>query len=104
MPRKDIPPPGQGKRSQRKAWRDNADQAIAIYHLTAEKTPEATATEELEAMSQALPYWDDAPQPQLQSQSPKLQQKSYTEQEAQELVEKAYQEGWQQGIEEGYKL
>ena len=52
-------------------------------------------------MSQALPYWDDAPQPQSQSPQP---QQYYTEEEAQELVEKAYQEGWQLGMEEGYKL
>ena len=64
MPRTDVPPPGQGKRSQRKAWRDNADQTIAIYNITAEETPKSIATEDLEAMSQALPYWDDAPQPQ----------------------------------------
>jgi len=98
MPRKDVPLPGQGKRGRRKAWRDNADQAIAIYSLTAEEMPEIIATEEV--MSQALPYWDDeAPQP--QSQSPR---QAYTEEEAQELVEKAYQDGWQQGMEEGYKL
>src|SRR5271168_1452822 len=79
MPRKDVPLPGQGKRGRRKAWRDNADQAIAIYSLTAEEMPEIIATEEV--MSQALPYWDDkAPQP--QSQSPR---QAYTEEEAQEL-------------------
>jgi hypothetical protein len=50
-------------------------------------------------MSQALPYWDDAPQPQSPTRS-----HIYTEEEAQELVEKAYQEGWQQGMEDGYKL
>src|SRR5271168_1385497 len=98
MPRKDVPLPGQGKRGRRKAWRDNADQAIAIYSLTAEEMPEIIATEEV--MSQALPYWDDeAPQP--QSQSPR---QASTEEEAQELVEKAYQDGWQQGMEEGSKL
>jgi flagellar biosynthesis/type III secretory pathway protein FliH len=96
MPRTDVPPPGQGKRSKRKAWRDNSDQAIAIYGLTAAE--ETLATEE--EMSQVLPFWDDdVPQP--QSQSP---QQTYTKEEAQELVEMAYQEGWQQGMEEGYKL
>jgi flagellar biosynthesis/type III secretory pathway protein FliH len=58
---------------------------------------ETTDTEDLEAMSQALPYWDNAPQPQSQ-----LRSHLYTEEEAQELIEKAYQEGWQQGMEEGY--
>ena len=102
MPRMDVPPPGQGKRSQRKAWRDNANQAIAIYSLTAAETPEEKAIEEdLEAMSQALPYWDEEQQPHSQSQS---HSHSYTVEEAQELVERAYQEGWQQGLEEGYKL
>ena len=76
MLRTDVPLPGQGKRGQRKAWRDNADQAIAIYSLTAEEMPETIATEE--AMSQALPYWDDEV-PQLQSQSP---QQTYTKEEA----------------------
>jgi hypothetical protein len=80
------------------------DQAIAIYSLTVEETPETITTEE--AMSQVLPYWDDdvpQPQPQSQSQSQSSQQ-TYTTEEAQELVEKAFQEGWQQGMEEGYKL
>jgi flagellar biosynthesis/type III secretory pathway protein FliH len=54
-----------------------------------------------ETLSQELPYWDDTPQPQSQSQS---RSHFYTEEEAQELVEKAYQEGWQEGLEEGYKL
>jgi flagellar biosynthesis/type III secretory pathway protein FliH len=97
MPRTDVPLPGQGKRSQRKAWRDNADRAIAIYSLSAEEIPEATTEE---SMSQALPFWDDA-RPQQQSQT---HSNIYMEEEAQELVEKAYQEGWQQGMEEGYKL
>jgi hypothetical protein len=102
MPRTDVPAPGQGKRGRRKAWRDNADQAIAIYGLTAEETPNTIAMEE--EMSQAFPYWDDdIPQPQSQSQSQSPQQ-TYTKEEAQELVEMAYQEGWQQGMEEGYKL
>ena len=101
MPRTDVPPPGQGKRSRRKAWRDNADQAIAIYGLTAEEAPETTATDETDTMSQALPYWDDVPQLQPQPQS---QSQTYTEEEAQELIEKAYHEGWQQGMEDGYKL
>ena len=50
-------------------------------------------------MSQVLPYLDNTSQPQLPPHS-----HIYTEEEAQELVEKAYQEGWQQGMEEGYKL
>jgi hypothetical protein len=96
MPRTDVPPPGQGKRSQRKAWREKADEAIAVYDLTADETPESLATEE--ATSQALPYWDDeVPQPQSQ-------QHTFTREEAQELIEMAYQEGWQQGMEDGYKL
>ena len=40
----------------------------------------------------------------LQPQSHSQEHHIYTEEEAQELVEKAYQEGWQQGMEEGYKL
>jgi hypothetical protein len=104
MPRTDVPAPGQGKRGRRKAWRDNADQTIAIYGLAVEETPETKGTEDLETLSQVFPYWDDdIPQPQPQSQSPQPQQ-HYTEEEAQELVEKAYQEGWQQGMEEGYRL
>ena len=67
MPRTDVPPLGQGKRSKRKAWCNNADQAIAIYSLSAEETSEIKATEESETLSQALPYCDDAPQPQSQS-------------------------------------
>jgi hypothetical protein len=55
-------------------------------------------------MSHALPYWDDAPQPQSHSHSPKQEYQSYTEEEVQELVEKAFQDGWQEGMEEGYKL
>jgi hypothetical protein len=102
MPRTDVPPPGQGKRSKRKAWRDNTDHAISVYSLAAEEIPETIDTEE--TMSQVLPFWDDAPQLQSQSQSPQLQQQMYTEEEAQELIEKAYQDGWQQGMEEGYKL
>ena len=77
------------------------DQTIAIYGLTAYETPETTATEEA---SQALPYWDDAPELQPQSQSLAQQQQTYTKEEAQELIEMAFQEGWQQGMEEGYKL
>ena len=50
-------------------------------------------------MSHVLPYWDNAPQ----QQSPPCSH-IYMEEEAQELVEKAYQEGWQQGMEEGYRL
>ena len=102
MPRTDVPPPGQGKRARRKAWRDNADQATTIYSLTAEETA-GTAAEE--GMSHELPFWDDAlaPQPQSQSQSQQPRQ-HFTEEEAQELVEKAYQDGWQQGMEDGYKL
>ena len=50
-------------------------------------------------MSQVLPYWDNTSQLQL---PPHLH--IYTEEEAQELVEKTYQEGWQQEMEEGYKL
>src|ERR1700678_3132582 len=100
MLRKDVPPPGQGKRSKRKAWRDNADQTIAIYSLATAETLEATPLEDMEAMSHILPYWDDKVL-QPQSQSPRH---TYTEEEAQELVEKAYQDGWQQGMEEGYKL
>ena len=99
MPRTDVPPPGQGKRSQRKAWRDKADQDIAIYSLAVEETPEIKATEDTDALSHALPYWDDAPYPQLQSHS-----LIYTEDEVQELIDQAYQEGWQQGVEEGFKL
>jgi hypothetical protein len=57
---------------------------------------EAVVTEEPEAMSQALPYWDDALELHLHLQSPEPQQ-TYTKEEAQELVEMAYQEGWQQG-------
>jgi len=103
MPRTDVPPPGQGKRSQRKAWREKADQAIALYSLSAEETPEIIATEE--AMSQALPYWDDdILQPQPQSPKQWHPSRTYTEEEAQELIDMAYQEGWQQGLEEGYKL
>ena len=97
MPRTDVPPLGQGKRSKRKAWRDNTDQAIAIYGLTAAITPETTVVEDVEAMSHMLPYWDDTPQQQSQSQP--QHHKTYTEEEAQELVEKAYHKGWQQGIE-----
>ena len=106
MPRTDVPAPGQGKRSRRKAWRDNlnADQSIAIYGLAAAETPETIPVEDLEAASQALPYWDDAPQPHSHSHSPGSQQHVYTEEEIQELVEKAYHEGWQLGVEEGYKL
>jgi hypothetical protein len=104
MPRTDVPPPGQGKRSQRKAWRDKADQNIAIYSLTAAESSETTPIEDVEAMSHALPHWDDAPQLHSRSQSPEPQQQTYTKEEAQELVEKAYQEGWQEGMEEGYKL
>ena len=100
MPRTDVPPPGQGKRARRKAWRDNADQATTIYSLTAEETA-GTAAEE--GMSHELPFWDDALAPQLQPQSQQPQQ-HFTEEEAQELVEKAYQDGWQQGMEDGYKL
>ena len=74
---------------------------FAIYSLAVEETPEIIGTGDLEAMSQPLPYWDDAPQPQSQSPQP---QQYYTEEEAQELIEKAYQEGWQLGMEEGYKL
>ena len=101
MPRTDVPPPGQGKRSLRKAWRDNADQTIAIYGLTAEETKETEAIEDTELIpwSHELPYWDDTPQPQPQSRS-----NTYTEEEVQEQVERAYQEGWQQGMEDGYKL
>jgi hypothetical protein len=101
MPKTDVPPPGQGKRSQRKAWHDKADQTIAIYGLTAAEAPEPTAIEDLEVMSHMLPYWDDALQPQPQSQS---RSNIYTEEEVQEQVERAYQEGWQQGMEDGYKL
>ena len=97
MPRTDVPPPGQGKRSKKRAWRENADQAIAIYGLTAEEAPEIEAIEDLEAMSHALPYWDDMPQVQSRSQI-------YSEEEVQEMVERAYREGWQEGVEEGYKL
>ena len=100
MPRTDVPAPGQGKRSKKKAWRDNADQSIAIYNLAAAETPESSAIEDSEATSQALPYWDDdVPQPQSHST-----QQTYTIEEAQDLVEMAFQEGWQQGMEEGYKL
>ena len=100
MPRTDVPALGQGKRSKKKAWRDNADQSIAIYNLAAAETPESSAIEDSEATSQALPYWDDdVPQPQSHST-----QQTYTIEEAQDLVEMAFQEGWQQGMEEGYKL
>ena len=99
MPRTDVPAPGQGKRSQKKAWRDNADRSIAIYGLIPAEMPEPRAIEDVEAMSHALPYWDDEPQPQ-----PQLRSRTYTEEEVQELVEGAYQEGWQEGVEEGYKL
>ena len=99
----DVPPPGQGKRSQRKAWRDNSDQAIAIYSLAAEETTETTTT--VDVTSEALPFWDDAPQQQPQTHlHSQPQHQIYTEEEAQELVEKAYHEGWQQGMEEGYRL
>ena len=97
MPRTDVPPTGQGKRSKKRAWRENADQAIAIYSLTAEEAPEIETIKDLEAMSHALPYWDDAQQAQMHSHT-------YSEEEVQEMVDKAYQEGWQEGIEEGYKL
>ena len=57
MPRTDVPPPGQGKRSKRKAWHDNADQSIAIYSLSAEEMPEIKAIEESETLSQARVLW-----------------------------------------------
>src|SRR5271168_1819975 len=100
MPRNDVPPPGHGKRSKRKAWRDNADQTIAIYGITTAETLETTPMEDMEAMSHVLPYWDDEVS-QPQSQSP---QQTYTEEEVQELIERAYQKGWQEGMEEGCRL
>src|SRR5271168_4358081 len=100
MPRNDVPPPGHGKRSKRKAWRDNADQTIAIYGITTAETLETTPMEDMEAMSHVLPYWDDEVS-QPQSQSP---QQTYTEEEVQELIERAYEKGWQEGMEEGCRL
>src|SRR5271168_1393638 len=100
--------PRRGKKEKKKGmamtWRDNADQTIAIYSLATAETLETTHMKDMEAMSHALPYWDDSPQLHSRLQSPEPQQQMYTKEEAQELVEKAYQEGWQEGMEEGYKL
>jgi hypothetical protein len=110
MPRMDVPAKGQGKRGQKKAWRDNARRPVEIYNLGQEEL-QATKTFEAteDVMSQALPFWDDNEASQTfwnnddAPQSPKPIH-IYGEEEVQELIDNAYREGWQDGMDEGYKL
>jgi flagellar biosynthesis/type III secretory pathway protein FliH len=100
-----MPGPGKGKRAQKKKWRDNASQSVAIYSITTTTATGTTSPEEPAANDAndamcidiaAAASSDDAimqPQPFI-----------YTDEEVQVLLDEARLEGWEEGIEEGLKI